>query len=289
VVNVTASAPALETGSASLGHLIENKRIIDLPINGRNAYSFATLVPGIRASQGFRDVAYGMYNDQFISINGSRSNQSQFYLDGGANSTAGFNGPGLFPSVDVVEEYKVQTNNFSAEFGNTAGGVINVVTKAGTNQFHGSLFEFLRNDKLTANDFFVNRGGLEKAAFRFNQFGGTLGGPILIPKVYNGKDRTFFFVSYEGLRWVRGLTAAGTMHRIAARRGLLPIEEPGRTDHHPLRSGHRQPRSATRRTLRTHGVPGQRHSGQPFRSCGAQPAEVHSSCQYARRPVYRNE
>jgi hypothetical protein len=211
VVNVTASAPALETGSASLGHLIENKRIIDLPINGRNAYSFATLVPGIRASQGFRDVAYGMYNDQFISINGSRSNQSQFYLDGGANSTAGFNGPGLFPSVDVVEEYKVQTNNFSAEFGNTAGGVINVVTKAGTNQFHGSLFEFLRNDKLTANDFFVNRGGLEKAAFRFNQFGGTLGGPILIPKVYNGKDRTFFFVSYEGLRWVRGLTAAGTM------------------------------------------------------------------------------
>ncbi|HKF06571.1 MAG TPA: hypothetical protein VKB49_29910, partial [Candidatus Sulfotelmatobacter sp.] len=135
-------------------------------------------------------------NDQFVSINGSRPNQNMFTLDGGANSEPAFNGPAIFPSVDMVEEYKVQTNNFSAEFSNSAGGVINLVSKSGTNQLHGSLFEFLRNDKLSAKDFFVNLGGLSKPTYRFNQFGGAVGGPVVIPHVYNGKDRTFFFVSY---------------------------------------------------------------------------------------------
>src|SRR5947209_8414567 len=95
----------------------------------------------------FQQVAYASYNDQFVSINGSRVNANQFYLDGGANSEPGFNGPGMFPPVDLVQEYKVQTNNFTAEFGNTAGGVINVVTKSGTNKPHGSLYDFVRNDK----------------------------------------------------------------------------------------------------------------------------------------------
>ena len=105
----------------------------------------------------------------------------------------------------------MQTNNFSAEFSNSAGGVVNLITKSGTNQLHGSLYEFLRNDKLTGTDFFVNRGGLKKSSLRYNQFGGTVGGPISVPHVYDGKDRTFFFGSYKGLRWVRGITAAGTM------------------------------------------------------------------------------
>src|SRR3954470_4219729 len=121
------------------------------------------------------------------------------------------NGPGVFPSIDLVQEYKVQTNNFSAEFGNTGGGVINVVTRSGTNQVHGSAYDFLRNDKFDANDFFANRAGIPISPLRFNQFGATLGGPVVIPKVYNGKDRTFFFFSYEGLRWVRSYTANGTM------------------------------------------------------------------------------
>jgi hypothetical protein len=131
-VTVASEAPLLESGTASLGHVIENKRISELPLSGRNAYSFATLVPGVRASREFSRVAYNMYNDQFVSINGSRVNQNQFHMDGGTNTTAGFNGPGLFPSVDMVQEYKVQTNNYSAAFGNTAGGVVNVVTKTGT-------------------------------------------------------------------------------------------------------------------------------------------------------------
>jgi len=203
-VNVTADAPLLDSSSSSLSHLIENKRIVELPLSGRNAYSFATLVPGVRASRGFSRVAVDMYADQFVSINGSRSNQNQFQMDGGTNTTAGFNGPGLFPSVDMVAEYKVQTNNFSAEYSETAGGVVNVVTKTGTNQFHGALYEFLRNNIFNANDFFSNRAGREQPPFRFNQFGGTIGGPIR-------KNTTFFFFAYEGLRWTRGMTVQGTL------------------------------------------------------------------------------
>jgi len=203
-ITVTSEAPLLESGSSSLGHLIESTRITELPLNGRNAYGFATLVPGVRASRGFTQVAYTMYADQFVSINGSRPNQNVFYLDGGSNTTAGFNGPGFFPSPDMVAEYKVQTNNYSAQFGETTGGVVNVVTKTGSNKFHGSLFEFLRHDKLTANDFFINKAGKKEGPFRFNQFGGTLGGPIW-------KDHTFFFFSYEGLRWSRALTINGTL------------------------------------------------------------------------------
>ncbi|MDQ6663716.1 MAG: TonB-dependent receptor, partial [Acidobacteriota bacterium] len=210
-VTVTAEVPPLEEESSSLAHIIENERIVNLPTNGRNSYGFAQLVPGVRASKGFTQVAYGMYNDQFVSINGSRPNSNSFMLDGGNNTNPAFNGPAYFPSVDEVQEYKVQTNNFSAEFSNSAGGVINLVTKSGTNQYHGSLYEFLRNDKLTGTDFFVNRSGLRKGELRFNQFGGTVGGPITIPHVYHGKDRTFFFGSYEGLRWVRGITAAGSV------------------------------------------------------------------------------
>ena len=112
----------------------------------------------------------------------------------------------------MVQEYKVQTNNFSAEFGNTSGGVVNVVTKSGTNQFHGVLYEFLRNNKFSANDFFDNRVGNPQAPFRFNQFGGTLGGPVI-------KNRTFFFFAYEGVRWIQGLTSTGTLPSLLQRNG----------------------------------------------------------------------
>lgn len=210
-VTVTAEAPPLELGTSSLGHVIEYERIANLPTNGRNSYGFATLVPGVRASAGFTQVAYGGYNEVFVSINGSRPNQSFFTLDGGTNTSPTFNGPVYFPSVDEVQEYKVQTNNLSAEFSYTGGGVVNLITKSGTNQFHGSLYEFVRSDKLTAGDFFANRGGLAKNELRFNQFGGSIGGPVIIPKLYNGKDRTFFFGSDEVLRWVAGSIASGTM------------------------------------------------------------------------------
>ena len=247
-VNVTSQAPLLDSGSATLGHLIENNSIVTLPINGRNSYSFAALVPGVRAGRGFTQVSQNIYFDQFISINGSRPNQNAFLLDGGANSTSSFNGPSFFPSIDLVQEYKVQTNNFSAEFSDTTGGVVNVVTKSGANRLHGSLFEFLRHDKLVATDFFVNLAGLKKGAFRWNQFGGTVGGPVLVPRIYNGRNRTFFFTSYEGLRWIRSLGATGTVPTLPQRGGdfsqtrnqagqLITVYDPLTTIADPARPG----------------------------------------------------
>ena len=110
--------------------MIPNKSVLDLPLNGRNAYGFAALIPGVIAPYGFSQTAFDEYNDQFISINGSRPNQNLFLLDGGMNSEPAFTGPGYFPSVDLVEEYKVQTNNLGAEYSNTGGGIINVITKS---------------------------------------------------------------------------------------------------------------------------------------------------------------
>ena len=114
-------------------------------------------------------------------------------LDGGNNTNLTFNGPEYSPQVEEVQEFRIQTSNFSAEYANSGGGVINVVSKSGTNQFHGSLFEYFRNDVLAANDFFSNRSGKARAALRYNQFGGAVGGPII-------KNRTFSFFAYEGLR-----------------------------------------------------------------------------------------
>jgi hypothetical protein len=236
-VTVTNEQPILETQTSSLGEVISNRSIVDLPTNGRNSYGFAALVPGVNASAGFTQTAFDMYNDQFVSINGSRPNQNTFLLDGGLNTEPAFDGAGFFPSVDLVDQYKVQTNNFSAEFSNSAGGVINVITKAGSNQLHGSAYEFYRSTGLTANNFFANQAGQGRAPFIFQQFGATLGGPIK-------KDKTFFFFAYEGLRWNQALTTVGTVPTAAQRAGdfsqtfntngqLIPIYNPFSTTADP--------------------------------------------------------
>lgn len=240
-VEVTAAPPILETQTSSLGEVIGNKSVNDLPLNGRNAYGFASLVPGVIAPYGFSQPAFDEYNDQFISINGSRPNQNLFLLDGGINSEPAFTGPGYFPIVDLVQEYKVQTNNLGAEFSNTGGGVINVITKSGSNQFHGSAWEFFRTTGLTANDFFSNRAGLARAKFQFNQFGATLGGPIR-------KDKTFFFFAYEGIRWIQSGSGVGTVPTAAQRNGdfsstynsagqVIPIYNPFTTRPDPNNPG----------------------------------------------------
>lgn len=223
-VTVTGEPSQLQSETSSLGQVIPNQPIVDLPVDGRNSYSFATLVPGVLASYGFTQTAFDEYNDQFVSINGSRPNANSFLLDGGVNSEPAFNGPGLYPSIDLVQEYKVQTNNYSAEFPNTAGGVVNVVTKAGTNKFHGSLYDFHRSTGLNANNYFANQASLPRAPFLYNQFGASLGGPVL-------HNHTFFFFSYEGLRWTQAVTTTATVPTVAERGGdfsgqPLPIYNP---------------------------------------------------------------
>ena len=185
-VTVTATAAAIEMVSSTVSQTIENKRVVDLPLNGRNPFSLAILSPGVIPGPG---------SSPFIS--GGRNATSEVTIDGISDVNAENNVSILdlnyTPSVDAVQEFSVQTNAVSAEFGRLGGGVINLITKSGTNQFRGTAFEFLRDSSLDANNFFSNRAGIQKGSFRRNQFGGNIGGPIR-------KDRTFFFVNYERLQ-----------------------------------------------------------------------------------------
>ncbi|HET8638087.1 MAG TPA: carboxypeptidase regulatory-like domain-containing protein, partial [Acidobacteriaceae bacterium] len=174
-VTVSGQPPLVEAQTSSIGQVLNTKTILDLPVNGRNSYAFAALVPGVIPSAGFSQTAVDEYNDQFISINGARPNQSAFLLDGGVNTEPALSGPGFYPSIDLVQQYKVQTNNFSAQFHSTSGGIINVITKSGSNRFHGDVYEFLRNNYFDARDFFLNRTTQPTPPYRFNQFGGTIG------------------------------------------------------------------------------------------------------------------
>jgi hypothetical protein len=192
-ITVSETAPLLDASSNAIGGVVTPEKVEDLPMLGRNSNALMTLVPGVRATRATTVNPVLESHYQFFSINGSRPNQSQFILDGGNNTNLTFNGPEYSPQVEEVQEFKIQTSSFSAEYANSGGGVINVVSKSGTNNFHGSLFEYFRNDVLAANDFFSNRSGKPRPSLRYNQFGGTFGGPII-------RNRTFFFFAYEGLR-----------------------------------------------------------------------------------------
>ncbi len=172
-VDVTDQAPLLDTGSNAIGKRVDSGRIERLPMKGRNTNSLLMLVPGIRASRASMTQPVPESHYQFFSINGSRPNQSQFIHDGSNNRNLTFDGPEYSAQVEAVEEFRLQTSNFSAEYSNSADGVINVVTKGGTDQFRGSLFEYFRNDALAANDFFSNLSGSRKPVSRFHQFGAT--------------------------------------------------------------------------------------------------------------------
>jgi hypothetical protein len=203
-VEVKANAVLLDSETSSLGQLVGGKQITELPLLGRNAYSLAGLAPGVRTAVGMNDLPVDQISTVSVSINGARASQNEFLLDGAPNTAAAQNQPVIFQNVDSVQEFKVETNTFSAEYGRSAGGVFNVVTKSGTNDLTFSVYDFFRNDALNANDFFANRGNRAKAPFRFNQFGGVLGGPVI-------RNRTFFFGSAELVRFTQGVTWLGSV------------------------------------------------------------------------------
>ena len=205
-IEVSGRAVLLDSETSSLGQVIGGRQVTELPLLGRNAYALAGLVPGVRTSIGMNDLPVDQVSTVSASINGSRASQNEFLLDGAPNTAGAQNQPVINQNVDSVQEFKVETNTFSAEYGRSAGGVFNVVTKAGANNFNFTAYEFLRNDALNANDFFANRAGRLKAPFRFNQFGGVIGGPVIVPGVYNGRNRTFFFGSAELVRFSQGMT-----------------------------------------------------------------------------------
>ena len=213
-VTVQGSAPQVDLTSSTMVHLVDSAKIQDLPLNGRDYAELILLQPGVvlsRASVGSANTGRGVK----ISVAGARPNQNLFTLDGTDFNDALNNTPasaqGLMTGVETIREFQVLTNTFSAEYGRATGGVFNVVTKSGTNGFHGSAFEFYRGDSLDSKNFFDD----EKPEFSRHQFGFSLGGPIV-------RDRTFFFASYEGLRETKGITAVATVPDLLARQGILP-------------------------------------------------------------------
>ncbi|MCC6539899.1 MAG: carboxypeptidase regulatory-like domain-containing protein, partial [Bryobacterales bacterium] len=220
-LSVTAETPLLQVEQASRGALIDNAKIVNLPLNGRNPFSLAALAPGVQPGGGFftARVFQEQVNQSNFVANGGASFQNDILLDGTSNVVAGHGQLAMTPSVDAIEEFKVQTSNYSAEYGRSGGGIINIVTKSGTNQFHGTAYEFLRNKVLDAGNFFNNSANIPRQPFVYNQYGFTAGGPAYIPKLYDGRNRTFFFVSYEGVKVRRSRFFSGTVPTEAMRRG----------------------------------------------------------------------
>lgn len=217
-VQVSSTAPILETQSSSLQQLVDTRAINDLPLNGRNASFLAQLSPGVTFAQNDHR---GLQASGSFTANGASRSQNNYLLDGMDNnvSIGDLVNQSLYvvmPPPDALREFTVQTSNYSAEFGHSAGAVLNVSTKSGGNAFHGNLWEYVRNDMFDAKDYFASptQG---KPKFRQNQFGGTFGGPVIIPFLYNGHDRTFFFVDYQGTRIVQGQTYTKNVPTFAER------------------------------------------------------------------------
>lgn len=206
-VTVSSTAQLIETTSATLSGVVENKRIIDLPLNGRNVYTLAALTPGVfgwQPASGSGGVGEGFESIGRFTVNGGRDSSNAILMDGVPvtvnSNTANMNANTAVPTIEGVEEFRIQTNSYSAEYGRSGGGVLTIATKSGTNSLRGSLFEFLRNSKMDANNFFANSSNRPLGVFQRNEFGGSVGGPIVLPKIYNGQNKTFFFTAFEGRR-----------------------------------------------------------------------------------------
>ena len=197
VVEVSAAALQLQTDTSTVASTVDNKKVVELPLNGRSFTQLTILMPGAVAGAGA--LTAFQTSGTAVSISGLRSEANNYTLDGVNNHESFFKTYGLQPSIDAIQEFKIQTNITSAEFGTAAGANVNIVTKSGTNEVHGTAFEFLRNDNMDASEFFANRSGTPRPEFRQNQFGTTVGGPI-------ARNRTFFFFMYEGQRRSREST-----------------------------------------------------------------------------------
>jgi Carboxypeptidase regulatory-like domain/TonB-dependent Receptor Plug Domain/TonB dependent receptor len=203
VVEVTGQIARVETVNPTLGESVTMAAVANIPLNGRNVYDLALLMPGVTE---VNPVSLTANSPGQFSVAGGRTDSVTFLLDGGMNNNLLSNLVVFTPNPDAIQEFRILTSNYTAEYGRNGGGIVSVVTRSGTNEFHGSLFEFLRNDALNANSFFRNRDGLPREILKRNQFGGTVGGPITIPKVVHGKDRMFFFFGYQGQRLVQTQT-----------------------------------------------------------------------------------
>jgi hypothetical protein len=221
VLTVSDKAPLLETQSGTIGQVIQGRTVQDTPLNGRNVLNLIALAPGVvpqgsTSGSPLGNQAGGTYTNNTgwgnYQIGGGMANQSAFYLDGVPLNTVNANSPGIVPVQDAIQEFRVDSNAVSAEFGRFSGGVVNMATKSGTNEFHGGAYEYLRNRVLNANDFFNNRSGVARNAFTQNQYGITTSGPIV-------KDKFFFFASWENFGLRNGKPTLTTVPTAAMRAG----------------------------------------------------------------------
>lgn len=238
-ITVTADVSGLDTVSSTVSDEVNGTSLRNLPLNTRNPYALLTLVPGFTGSTG------NDYNSNSISVNGGRQGYSDVLVDGtpaGFPTVNGNSGIGVFPSIDAIGEFRFLSQSYPAEFGRSLDGVVNVVFKSGSNQFHGTVFEFIRNSALDANDFFSNQHAKPLPPFRRNQFGGVLSGPVY-------RDRTFFMISTELLRQNAFASTTATVPTLAQRNGdfsqtfgsngkLITIYNPFSTRANPNGSGY---------------------------------------------------
>lgn len=220
-VQVTGESPLVDTESSAMGQVIENRAVEELPLNGRQFVQLAMLTPNVAPEvKGTVSSPLALSGFSF-SANGTRYDSNMFLLDGVSIRDSVYARLAVSPSVDAIQEFKVHTSNYSAEFGSQGGAQVNISTKSGTNSFHGSVYEFLRNDVFDARNFFDRQG--EKPPFRLNQFGASLGGPII-------RGKTFFFGNYEGQRTFKGVTIGAAVPTEALRQGdfsgVAPILDP---------------------------------------------------------------
>ncbi len=209
VVEVSSAPSLVETANPTLGQTVSERSVVNLPLNGRNVLDLALLQPGVTESNPGNTSAGG------FSIAGGRTDSVEYLLDGGLNNNLLSNGVVFNPNPDAVAEFRILENNYTAEYGRNGGGIISVVTKSGTNQFHGSVYDFVRNNAFNANSFFNNKNGIARDTLKRNQFGFTIGGPVYFPRfgeggktIFNGKDKLFFFASYQGQRQVQTQTTS---------------------------------------------------------------------------------
>lgn len=223
-VNVEASAPLIESETSTVGQVITNKTIVELPLNGRNFIRLGSLIPGTNEGAPGATINRSRQGGVALTSNGQRAEYNNFTLDGVDNNETLFGVAVVVPSIDAIQEFKVQTANYSAEFGRGSGANVNIAIKSGTNDLRGTIYEFVRNDKFDARNPFSNI----KNPLRRNQFGFSVGGPVVMPRFGEGgsplinlRDRTFFFFNYEELRERRGFTSLVNVPTNAQRNGVF--------------------------------------------------------------------
>lgn len=212
-VTVQGGVESVNAETTQLGAVVNHRDVVELPLNGRDFTQLARIQPGVASSGGGGGQQGGEGGTSNFSSNGQRSSSNNFLVDGIDNNNYVAGAVAIQPSIDSIQEFNVQTNTFSAEYGRNSGAIVNLITRSGTNDLHGSLYEFFRNDALDARNFF-DPAGFATPELRLNQFGGTLGGPIK-------KDRTFFFINYEGFRRIAGITLITNVPTLAERQGIF--------------------------------------------------------------------